>query len=212
MLYKARVKPQIVDYQQRVPRPYRTKGRVSSKPPKDQNATIHNNNIIITINKSFNLAGDAAYGKAANNHKLTSMENIYSSKKPRRNAKNAMPPRPTPLKIYTGNDRGRSALKYMTQRIKTAGEKPDLMTGTGKMEVNDEDFFRKIEASAGYDSGNYSDLEVIREGGREKARGSVNGDKRGRVGRMIRRGGFAQFKKFMPALQRGAPEVYSKYY
>lgn len=187
---RGKQQPPVKGYrqQQRAAKAYLSKGRKpSSKPPvKDHRATIHNNNIIITINKSFNMGNDARNpsgpkpdpqrGKNASN----AMNSIYSSSsKPRRGPNNT---RISPTRGYQqqrpGDTQGKIGVKYMTQRMnmqdimsphKKGLEKTTTMPGN---ESRREDISREFRA----DSGNYSDLEVIKE--KERMRGRPSADPR----------------------------------
>ena len=199
-MQRNRATPQILDYKKRAAcmSPLKT-----NKPPvrnaKDQRATIHNNNIIITINKSYNLRGDPS---ARDKQQLvphgrhpTDMENIYMPSKSRRAARNA-----------GRNDRTKVGSKYGTQRVKPSDftdfrteytPEPNAIASEDNMD--EPDFLHNHDMSN-------SDLEVIKEGSRSK-RAGVSLSKRPRaVERIMRRGpksgAYAQFNKFVPISRR----------
>ncbi len=177
------------------------KSRIGKKrDPATSPATIHNNNIIITINKSFNLTG-ADRPQVRNNKHLSEMKNVYSGSKPRRRPFNGA--RTTPLGTKPGNDRGRLGLKYGTQRVKptSAAEvsPPYDSFGTSKHRgAEEEELLRKLEGQS--IDANYSDLEVIREDPRnQRTRGKPAPGRNGAHSS----GAYFAYKRLVPATRGG---------
>jgi len=133
------VSPYLHQTQKRV----QTGGTISNKEKllnqSVQHPTIHNNNIIITINKSFNVTPNSKSNKS----------NAYI---PKNNTRKISP---------MHNSRGKLSLKYATQRINN----PDIQKQLKMPKTTHADEQELLKRVDDYpeNSANYSDLEIIKE-------------------------------------------------
>ncbi len=159
-----------------------SRGRSMKRPRKVADrptSSIHNNNIIITINKSFNLGGGKRH--------IAVMEDIYAGPRSKRRV---APSSSIPVSCKARN--GRVGLRYNTSQRATRRSKspPEEATMLEKMQGGD------------------VNLSVIKEGGKRRSAGSSGNSSRTQTRSRERKctrgtGGYFQLRKFMSMARGG---------